>query len=383
MISGSYCIVISNCRDGARGEKVKVAIITLHRVYNYGSALQAYATQIAFEKAGYEAEVIDYITEQRTKKQIMKTAAAGSNKKMPNFVYKFFKIFSIALKEMTFGKFVKKNLHLTKQYITADDLEKDPPQADIYVTGSDQTWNSQYNGGVDRGFFLTFAPKDKAKVSFVASFGKSHLNDKEVAETKPLIAEYKKLSVREDSALDVLHQLGRDDGVQLIDPTLQLTKDEWLRLASPRLVKQPYLILMLLYNEDNHATEYARKIADKKGLKLIKISWEMKKPPMVDQLFTHRSPADFLSLFANADFVVTNSFHGLAFSINLERDFVSFREMNLIPESRVFSRLPIFRSGWSQQKMLRWQSRRNLLITEMSTLGWRKNVKRQKSTLKV
>ena len=81
---------------------MKVAIITLHRVYNYGSALQAYATQTVFEKAGYEAEVIDYITEQRTKKQIMKTAAAGSNKKMPNFVYKFFKIFSIALKEMTF-----------------------------------------------------------------------------------------------------------------------------------------------------------------------------------------------------------------------------------------------------------------------------------------
>ena len=167
----------------------------------------------------------------------------------------------------------------------------------------------------------------------MASFGKSHLNDKEVAETKPLIAEYKKLSVREDSALDVLHQLGRDDGVQLIDPTLQLTKDEWLRLASPRLVKQPYLILMLLYNEDNHATEYARKIADKKGLKLIKISWEMKKPPMVDRLFTHRSPADFLSLFANADFVVTNSFHGLAFSINLERDFV------VVPRNEFNSRI--------------------------------------------
>ena len=147
------------------------------------------------------------------------------------------------------------------------------------------------------------------------------------------IAEYKKLSVREDSALDVLHQLGRDDGVQLIDPTLQLTKDEWLRLASPRLVKQPYLILMLLYNEDNHATEYARRIADEKGLKLVKISWEMKKPPMVDQLFTHRSPADFLSLFANADFVVTNSFHGLAFSINLERQFI------VVPRNEFNSRI--------------------------------------------
>lgn len=312
---------------------MKAAIITLHRVYNYGSALQAYATQTVFEKAGYEAVVIDYITAQRTKKQIMKTAAAGSNTSMSSFVYTFFKFFSVFLKEMTFGKFVKKNLHLTKQYITTDDLEKDPPQADIYVTGSDQTWNSQYNGGVDRGFFLTFAPKDKAKVSFVASFGKTHLNETEVAETKPFIDQYNKLSVREDSALNVLHQLGRDDGVQLIDPTLQLTKEEWLKIASPRLVKQPYLILMLLYNEDNHATEYARRIADEKGLRLVKISWEMKKPPMVDQLFTHRSPADFVSLFANADFVVTNSFHGLAFSINLERDFV------VVPRNEFNSRI--------------------------------------------
>ena len=325
---------------------MKVAIITLHRVYNYGSALQAYATQTVFERAGYEAQVIDYITAQRTKKQIMKNAAAGSNKGMSSTAYKFFKLFSVMLKEMTFGRFVEKNLHLTKQYITAEDLEQDPPKADIYVTGSDQTWNSQYNEGVDRGFFLAFAPKDKMKISFVSSFGKEHLNEDEVKETRPYISEYKKLSVREDSALSVLHQIGRDDGVQLIDPTLQLTREEWLKLASPRLVKEPYLILMLLYNEDNHATEYARKIADKKGLKLVKISWEMKKPPMVDKLFTHRSPADFLSLFANADFVVTNSFHGLAFSINLEREFI------VVPRNEFNSRIESLLTLTGLQKRL-------------------------------
>lgn len=312
---------------------MKVAIVTLHRVYNYGSALQAYATQTVFEKAGYEAQVIDYITVQRTKKQIIKNAAAGSNKGMSNAAYKFFKLISVILKEMTFGRFVEKNLRLTKRYITAGDLEKDPPRADIYVTGSDQTWNSQYNEGIDRGFFLAFAPEDKLKVSFVSSFGKVYLDEDEVTRTRPYIAGYRRLSVREDSALSILHQLGRDDGIQLIDPTLQLTKDEWLRLTSPRLVKEPYLILMLLYNEDAHATEYARRIADRKGLKLVKISWEMKKPPMVDKLFTHRSPADFLSLFANADFVVTNSFHGLAFSINMEREFV------VVPRSEFNSRI--------------------------------------------
>ena len=119
----------------------------------------------------------------------------------------------------------------------------------------------------------------------------------------------------------------------IIDPTLQLKKEEWLGIASPRLVKERYLILMLLYNEDNGATEYAREIADKKGLKLIKLSWELIKPHKVDRLLTHRSPQDFLSLFFYADFVVTNSFHGLAFSINFNRQFV------MVPRNEFNSRI--------------------------------------------
>ena len=312
---------------------MKVAIITLHRVYNYGSVLQAYATQTIFEREGLETYIIDYITPQRTKKQIIKTAAAGNNKGMFFLTYKFLKIVSVILKEMTFGKFVEKNLHLTRKYITAEDLELDPPLADIYVTGSDQTWNSAYNGGVDRGFFLNFVPEGKTRIAFVASFGKRNLETEEVIQTIPYICKYKKISVRENSGLMILQQLGRYDGIQLIDPTLQLSREEWMRIASPRLVKEPYIILMLLYNEDNNATEYARRIADQKGFKLVKISWELKKPPMIDKLFTHRTPADFLSLFAYADFVVTNSFHGVAFSINLERQFIA------IPRNEFNSRI--------------------------------------------
>ncbi|NLJ70781.1 MAG: polysaccharide pyruvyl transferase family protein [Clostridiaceae bacterium] len=312
---------------------MRAAIVTLHRVYNFGSVLQAYATQCIFEKAGFDTVIIDYISPQRTKKQILKNAAAGSNKELPVRLYKPLKLISIILKELTFGRFINKNLNLTKKYITSEDLEADPPEADVYITGSDQTWNSEYNKGVDRGFFLTFAPDNKPKVSFVSSFGKTILEESEIRQTKPLIDKYCKLSVRENSGLAVLKQLGRSDGVQLIDPTLQLTKEEWLRIASPRLVKDPYLILMLLYNEDNHATEYARKIADEKGLRLVKISWELRKPEMVDQLFTHRSPKDFLSLFAFADFVVTNSFHGLAFAINLERQFI------VVPRNEFNSRI--------------------------------------------
>ena len=309
---------------------MKIAIVTLHRVYNYGSVLQAYATQKVFEKRGHSTQVIDYITPQRTKWKLFWGKGADNQS---GIVYRIAKIGSFILKEKTFGHFVRTKLNLTKKYIAAEDLEKVPPKADVYVTGSDQTWNSQYNEGIDRGFFLDFLPENARRIAFVASFGKTKLDTNELSETKRLLSRYEKISVREDSAVQIVSDLGLEAPMQLIDPTLMLGKSEWGEIASPKLVKEPYLILMLLYNEDNHATEYARKIADEKGLKLVKISWEMKKPLMVDQLFTHRAPADFLSLFYHADFVVTNSFHGLAFSINLEKQFI------VVPRNEFNSRI--------------------------------------------
>lgn len=313
---------------------MRIAVVTLHRVYNYGSALQAYATQQVLEEMGHDVYIIDYVTPQRTKKKIFfKPSADQSVKGIKNVLYRVAKIGSLLLKEKTFGSFVKKHLNLTSKYITTEDLEKKPPVADVYITGSDQVWNSTYNEGIDRGFFLDFIPEECKRIAFVASFGKTELDADEIDETKKYIQRYKGLSVREDSAKQILQGLGREDVVQLIDPTLQISKEGWRKIASPRLIKEKYLVLMLLYNEDNHATEYARKIADQKGLKLVKISWELKCPEQVDILMTHRTPEDFLSLFYYADFVVTNSFHGLAFAINLEKQFI------VVPRNEFNSRI--------------------------------------------
>ena len=296
-------------------------------MYNYGSCLQAYATQEVFKKHNVDVEIIDYITPIRTKKNLLFGARNTS------IHYKIGKAASIILKEMTFGRFIKKNFHLSKRYITDKDLKNDPPKADIYVTGSDQTWNSTYNQGIDRGFFLDFVSDDAKRISFVSSFGKEKLDPAEVELTAHYLKRYSAISVREDTAKIIVESLGIKGPVQLIDPTLQIPGDEWVRIASKRLIKEPYLVLMLLYQEDNHATEYARKIANEKGLKLVKISWELRKPKYIDKLLTHRSPADFLSLFYNANFVVTNSFHGLAFSINFGKQFI------VIPRNEYNSRI--------------------------------------------
>lgn len=302
---------------------MKVSIVTLHRVFNYGSILQAYASQKMFENNGYDTEIIDYITEQRTLKRQFNTIPNTVKKDFfHKNIYLLFKSFSLYLKQKTFGNFMKKNINLTsKKYITQNDLMNDPPKSDIYITGSDQVWNSKYNEGIDKGFYLDFTNSPN-KYAYVSSFGMDKIPKDEKSETLKLLKKYKKISVREDNAEHILDDLGIKKHELLIDPTLQLKKEDWRALESKRLIKDKYVLLMLLYNEDNNATEYAREIADKLGYKLVKLSWEMKKPKKVDKLFTHRTPQDFLSLFDNAEFIVTNSFHGLAFSINLNKEFI-------------------------------------------------------------
>jgi len=312
--------------------RLKVAILTLHRVLNYGSVCQAYATQRIFEKLGYNVEIIDYITEQRTNKRLFCDVPEDKKK---NIVYKYIYIILrsifILIDKYNFGKFIKKHLKLTsKKYISISDLEKDIPKADVYIAGSDQIWNSIYNEGIDRGFFLDFI-KLAPRISFASSFGKTVLDEWEIEETRKYLNKFNALSVREKQAVDIINKMGMK-AVCILDPTLQLPKEEWLKLASKRLVKNNYLLLYLLW-EDNGATELARKIADEKGLILVKVSWEKRKPCMVDKLMSYRKVEDFLSLINYADIIVTNSFHGLAFSINFNRDFV------VIPKKDFNSRL--------------------------------------------
>lgn len=302
---------------------MKIKIVTLHRVFNYGSVLQAYATQKVFEKISDEVEIIDYITEQRTFKRILFTTPKSINNIFKKFIYIPFKLISVGVKSFIFGIFIKKHIKLTdKKYISYQELLKDTPDADVYVTGSDQVWNSHYNEGIDKGFFLEFVPEGKKRISYASSFGKENLDKNEIEETKQLINKYDAISVREDTGLRILDNIGYKNAITVLDPTLQLTKEEWSSLSKKRLIKEKYILLFLLYNEDNGGTEYARLIAKQKGFKLVKLSWDYKKPEEVDILKSHKSPEEFLSLLQYSEFIITNSFHGIAFAINFNRAFI-------------------------------------------------------------
>ena len=100
-----------------------------------------------------------------------------------------------------FDRFVQERIRLSRDYETAADLMNDPPQADIYCTGSDQTWNSIYNGGILPEYFVAYAPEGKKRVALAASFGRDDIDAAELEATKPFIQKYSAISVRESSAL--------------------------------------------------------------------------------------------------------------------------------------------------------------------------------------
>lgn len=317
---------------------MKVNVITLHRVFNYGSVLQTYATQKSLEKLGYEVEVIDYITEVRTVKKIFlfyPESYKGSIIKKN--IYILSRLIPNLLKYVSFKKFLSEHINLSKQkYINIDDLRNNPPNGDVYITGSDQVWNSDYNEMIDKGFFLDFGKEEVKRISYAASFGKSELAEWEKEETLKLLKKYDYIGVREQKAIEILEDLGIEKARLTLDPTLLLTRSDWCELINQGSKKKntdKYVLLFLLYNEDNGATSYARKIADEKGIKVIQLCWKVKAPKDVDEIATYKNPIEFLQYMNDATYIVTNSFHGVAFAINLNKEFL------VVPRKEYNSRL--------------------------------------------
>ena len=302
---------------------MKISIITLHAVKNYGSALQGYATQKIFEGLGLETEIIDYRRKPVLYKkpiQILKDKEYSLKQKI-----KLVLISPSSKKaHKVFERFLNKHINLTPvRYTDDEDFSENPIISDIYCTGSDQVWNSGWHSGIAYPFFLSFAPDDKKKIAFSASIGKERLDESEKEETKLLLERYDAISVREASAVDIIKDLGIENVVQVLDPTLIVEPSTWYELADKTRRKGKYVLVYQLCN--NAVFErYAKRFAQKKGLKLIRLCTrydQIRKPGhgvVLPEIIS------FLSLFRDAEYVLTDSFHAISFCLIFHKKFGCF-----------------------------------------------------------
>ncbi len=295
----------------------KAAFITIHVGFNFGSKLQTIATQDILKRVGFnEVECINYIPPRVEIKRYWKDALQSPLKFIRRLVY--FPILLYILHK--YNGYLKKYCNLSAPIYAVDNFKTKCPKADVYVSGSDQLWNYKHNEGLDKHYF--FDGIQGKKIAYASSIGMTELPDDYAEYMKSRLSEYSAISVRESSAVDILKSWGLD-ATLVLDPTFMLDRDEWKKYASKRLVNEPYLFVYLPYNIVDKELIYrtVRKIAAKKNLKVVTYSDSIVKENNADKTIFFVDAGDVLSLFYYADTIITNSFHGTAFSINLNKDF--------------------------------------------------------------
>ena len=219
-------------------------------------------------------------------------------------------------------RFLEEKVQLTKvRYCSYEELEANPPVADVYITGSDQVWNSIWNQGIDRSYFLDFAPAGKPRIAFSASIGREQLDTEEIPETKRLLEKYSAISVREQSAVELLASMDIKSTL-VLDPTLMLEAEEWRKLATKQKREKPYILIYQL-NPNPQMDQYAEQLAQKKNWEIIRIGFGRSDRRKGGKCVMLPSVEEFLGLFCDAACVLTDSFHATAFSLNLGTDFIS------------------------------------------------------------
>lgn len=303
---------------------MKVAYITRHTPSNYGSVLQAYATQRAIEGLGHEAVCINYIRTDELPENRTKTLLSVSrwNKNAATRL-----LYSVTQKPVfdaagkRFDRYRKNMLTLTDEcWNTPEELAQNLPKADVYMTGSDQVWNTVGTGVIDPAYFLSFVPDGKKKVAYAGCFGTKTVRDEDRDNITKWLKRYDHITIREKSGVELAQSLGVC-AEQVLDPTFLMSPKDWLGILPKKEKTESYVLVYQLHPNKEFQT-YAKEFARRKKMRLIRVHpyfHHIFKPGK----FVFCPPVEeFLWYIKNADYFLTDSFHGTSFAIGLNTQFV-------------------------------------------------------------
>lgn len=301
---------------------MKICIITCHDVYNVGASLQVYSLQTYLINKGYDVKIIDYKPDYLSGHY--KLTSIDNPKYKNNIVIKYLyliaklpkRLMNIGIKKV-FDSFKDKYLILTeKRYNSYEELKSNPPQADIYIAGSDQIWNTIFKNGRDPAFYLDFGSERIKKVSYAASFATEDILDEYKEFVKSKLEKLDMISVRETSGINILNNLEINDGIQVMDPVFLHDQSFWSNMCI-EVNEEPY-VLLYDFDRNSEILRIAKRIAIKYNLKI----YSLFKSEGIDKHLKNVGPIEFISYIKNAKYVVSNSFHGTCYSIIFEVPFV-------------------------------------------------------------
>ena len=307
----------------------KALLTTVFTGYNFGSSLQAYAGKTIIEGLGYDCQLV-----------ALKSLVKGRDIRLKKLMTILFR--SVLLRNGKGGKSLKtyhsgyrKELigdsaklfeeftaeQLKPKYCSWAELKRLAIQVDTCFAGSDQIWNSS-TLYVDPLYYLRFAPAEK-RVAFAPSFGRDFVAKYNIKKMAKWISEFSFLSSREDSGVRIIKELTNREATQLIDPTLIVDGDTWRKRLGIVDKKQNYILAYFLDVPTEKAKDAIRKLKIELDCEVIGIPYRFDEMNYCDKDIPS-GPIEFVELVNNAKCVITDSFHGTAFSINLHTPFYTF-----------------------------------------------------------
>lgn len=304
---------------------MKVGIITFHASHNYGSMLQAFALCKTLEMHGCEVEIINFRSEKQYK--LYPFPFDFKNRTVKGFIGDvLLGPISAISKWSKYEDFMKKNLPLTREYHSFNELQSEKWSFDVLIVGSDQIWNTHCLDW-DEAYFGNFIDKSITKIAYAPSMGRCPEENVDKNVVKSLCHGFKHLSVREPRTLDFLKSAGIKQNIDIVlDPTLLLNEHDYDHLydTSP-LIKGDYIY----YYDPFNRKEYLRAasiIGEKIGLPVVcdmRYYFFQRKGIKNVKYFINVGPSEFLNLIKNARMVCGHSFHSVVFSILFKKEFLA------------------------------------------------------------
>ena len=337
-------------------ETKKTGIVSCYFIHNYGSMLQAYATQKILDKFRIENETINvsgfigqfrkaqysYIIKSGLGSGIFKDRL-GKAKNL--LVKKFLKndyTRNISKRDKEFDRFADTRIRKSEEYSSIEDLAAKcgKKYANVLI-GSDQLWLPA-NIAADY-YTLNFVPDEVNSIAYATSFGVSTLPEDASDMARRFLTRINHISVREQAGQKLIKNLiGRKVPV-VCDPTLLFSGEEWLDIQTKEpLYSEPYVFCYFIGDDRKHR-DFARRLADKKACKVVALThvdhYMKADEGYADYTPYDIGPAGFLNLIRNARYICTDSFHSTVFSILYEKEFFDFRRYTKETKQSTNSRL--------------------------------------------
>lgn len=302
---------------------MKIGILTYHRTHNYGGCLQALATRIILEQMGHDVFYVDYWPDYHKHIYDIFNPSLFKEHRLPGKIKYLIQIIRrypyLRKRQCNFQIFLDEFIIPYCRPITET--------YDVVVYGSDQIWRVQkalcdYNPE----YFADNNINANLHIAFSASMGVLPKSEEERLKVKRLLSHFNAISVRETNLLNFVHELGYNNAVQTIDPTLLLDAQAWnSTFPTPTYSGEKYILVYIL-RPHHFDLNSINRFAEREGL-MVKILTGSAIKAETNQVITTAGPHTFISLVKNADYVFTSSFHGLAFSLIFHKQvFASCKE---------------------------------------------------------